>query len=322
MILQRRWNRRSGSNWLAQVAAAVSVAVGGPLLAQPAATPPAPAPAPVPAPTPTPAPTTAPAPAASAPAAAGLPLQIENSIGMRLKLIKPGTFAMGDAHGDANERPPHRVTFAQPVYMAATEVTNAQWKRLGGRPPSHWTEDNRPVEQVSWTDAADYCKRLSALPDEQAAGRFYRLPTEAEWEYACRGGTTTQYWFGDDETQLWQYGWFADNAAGRTHPVGQKPPNAWGLSDMHGNVWEWCGDWYGPYPAGEVQSPLGPEQGLFRVMRGGGWCYPAGRCRSAFRESAEPSFRGHYVGFRVVMTPAGPPPAAPAPPPAPSPGTP
>jgi formylglycine-generating enzyme required for sulfatase activity len=229
-----------------------------------------------------------------------------NSIGVKLKLIPAGTFTMGEA-GSSNEsnEKPHRVTLTRPFYMGIHEVTNAQWKQVMGSVPSNWKEDAHPAVGVSWKDAVEFCQKLSALPEERKAGRVYRLPTEAEWEYACRAGTTTQYSFGDDEKLVGDYGWFAGNSVKQTHPVGQKKPNAWGVYDMHGNVWEWCSDWYGDYSDGEVTNPQGPSSGSNRVIRGGSWINSAGHCRSAIRGGLIPSIRGYILGFRLALSPSG-----------------
>jgi len=157
-----------------------------------------------------------------------------NSINMPLQRISPGTFTMGDTGGQADETP-HVVTLKSPFYIGVHEVTNAQWRRVMGQEPSRWTDDDRPVQKVSWEDAMEFCRRLSKLPGERAAGRLYRLPTEAEWEYACRAGTKTRYSFGDDAGGLEDSGWFKGNSDNHPHPVGQKKPNRWGLHDMSGN---------------------------------------------------------------------------------------
>ena len=135
-------------------------------------------------------------------------------------------------------------------------------------------------------------------------GWSYRLPTEAEWEYACRAGTKTEYSFGDSDSELDEYAWYgkAEALGGTTHPVGEKKPNAWGLHDMHGNVWEWCQDWHGKYPSGPVTDPTGPSSGSFRVFRGGGWSFISQNCRSAFRSGFSPGSRSHYLGFRVLRS--------------------
>ena len=226
-----------------------------------------------------------------------------NSVGISLKLFPLGSFTMGDAVGSSDEKP-HRVTLARPFYMGVHEVTNAQWKRVMGSVPSNWKDGDQPVEEVSWEEAVEFCGRLSALPEERTAGRVYRLPTEAEWEYACRAGTTTQYSFGDDETRLGDYGWFDGNSGSKTHAVGQKKPNAWGLYDMHGNVWEWCSDWYGAYSDGAVTNPQGLSSGSSRVIRGGSWYGTARHCRSAYRGRRNPSDRSSGLGFRVALSPS------------------
>jgi formylglycine-generating enzyme required for sulfatase activity len=157
-----------------------------------------------------------------------------------------------------------------------------------------------PVEKVSWTDAVEFCGKLSAMPAEKTAGHVYRLPTEAEWEYACRSGTTTAYGFGDDASRLGDYGWSRSNSDSKPHPVGEKKPNAWGLYDMHGNVWEWCQDWYAAYPSGSATDPTGATSGSNRVFRGGGWGHGARFCRSAYRFWSTPGIRINDLGFRVL----------------------
>ena len=233
------------------------------------------------------------------------PEAFTNSIGMQLKLIPAGTFSMGSANGDSDEGPVHEVTITKPYYLGVYEVTNAQWQAVMGDVPSEWKDADRPVESVSWDKAAAFCEALSALPAERQAGRVYRLPTEAEWEYACRAGTTTAYSFGDEESLLGDFAWFDDNSGRQTHPVGQKRPNGWGLYDMHGNVWEWCSDWYGDYAAGAVRDPVGPASGSDRVLRGGSWYDSASLCRSAFRIRFYPSYRFSNLGFRLALSPSG-----------------
>jgi formylglycine-generating enzyme required for sulfatase activity/tRNA A-37 threonylcarbamoyl transferase component Bud32 len=238
---------------------------------------------------------------ASAAAALNLPKRIGGTFGINMTLIPAGTFTMGEATGESNEKP-HRVTLTKPFYMGVHEVTNAQWKQVMGSVPSDWKEDAHPVQHVSLDDAVEFCRKLSALPKERKAGRVYRLPTEAEWEYTCRAGTTTQYSFGDDESLLGDYGWFDGNSNKQTHPVGQRKPNAWGLYDMHGNVWEWCSDWYANYPDGEVTNPQGPSSGSIRAIRGGSWYRAAKDCRSAYRARGEPSRRRNNMGFRLALS--------------------
>jgi formylglycine-generating enzyme required for sulfatase activity len=165
-----------------------------------------------------------------------------------------------------------------------------------------------PVEQVSWEDAVEYCRKLSELPEERAAGRVYRLPTEAEWEYACRAGSQTKWSFGDAESSFGEYAWYGANSDSTTHRVGEKKANAWGLYDMHGNVWEWCSDWYGEeyYRESPREDPLGPaSEGSARSNRGGGWDYRPVHCRSAFRFANLPVDRYGSLGFRVARSPSG-----------------
>jgi formylglycine-generating enzyme required for sulfatase activity len=214
----------------------------------------------------------------------GVPVVWKNAIGMTFVLIPPGEFDMGSteeksrsfegcqSHEAAElvhrlsscEAPKHRVRITQPFYLGMFEVTQAEYERVMGTNPSRFKGDaRRPVEQVSWEDAAEFCRRLSSLEAKQSAGRSYRLPTEAEWEYACRAGTTTTWYSGDDEAGLKGVAWYGGGSRGSTHPVGQKKPNAWGLYDMHGNVWEWCADWldenYYKHFADEVAvDPTGP----------------------------------------------------------------
>jgi formylglycine-generating enzyme required for sulfatase activity len=227
--------------------------------------------------------------------------------------IPAGSFVMGsplnEKDRDLDEDPLTQVTFGLGFWMGKYEVTQKEYENLMKNNPSAFQSDpNQPVEQVSWEDAAAYCARLTEL--ERAAGRLpagfaYRLPTEAEFEYACRAGSTNRYSFGDDPnyTQLGDYAWFDKNSGNSTHPVGQKKANAFGLYDMNGNVWEWCLDWYrDPYPGGSVMDPAGPTTGQSRVFRGGGWDYVANSCRSAYRNNVRPTEVRSYLGFRVVLS--------------------
>ena len=228
-----------------------------------------------------------------------------DSIGMEFKLIPAGTFTMGDASGDDDETP-HEVTLTKPFKMGVHEVTQAQYEQVMGVNPSEYKGANNPVETVRREDAVEFCRRLSELPAEKEAGNVYRLPTEAEWEYACRAGTRTRFSFVDDESDFGEYGWCIENSGRTTHPVGSKLPNAWGLYDMHGNVWEWCQDWYGDYPSGSVTDPSGATSSLSRVNRGGGWGSDvAGNCRSASRYGFYPSDRELSLGFRVFLSTSG-----------------
>jgi formylglycine-generating enzyme required for sulfatase activity len=242
----------------------------------------------------------------------------ENSIGMRFKLLPGGTFMMGSELGDGTGgHPVHEVTLSQAFYMGVYEVTQEQYQRVMGKNPSESavrfgpeSQGKHPVEQVIWTDAVEFCRTLSALPEEKAAGHVYRLPTEAEWEYACRAGTTTAYSFGDDESRLRKYGWSvmedivrAGRGENRSQPVGQKRSNPWGLYDMHGNVQEWCSDWHGDYPNGAVTDPTGPSSGTDRILRGGDYSGFPDDQRCASRNPTWPGWVTEYVGFRVVMNP-------------------
>jgi formylglycine-generating enzyme required for sulfatase activity len=203
----------------------------------------------------------------------------------------------------------HEVTISKDYYLGVYEVTQAQYEKVMGKNPSSFPvakvgneNADLPVENVSWHDAVRFCKKLSDLPEEKKAGREYRLPTEAEWEYACRAGSKTAYAFDDEEGLLPEYGWFSRNSSRRTHTVGLLEPNAWGLYDMHGNVWEWCSDRYGDYPKGAVSDPSGPKEGSYRVFRGGGWSLGAAFCRSACRDGLAPSIRINVIGFRVALS--------------------
>ena len=221
-----------------------------------------------------------------------------NSIGVEFVLIPAGAFKMGSANGDNDERPVRTVTISKPFYLGKYEVTQAQWQAIMGNNPSLFQGDaNRPVEQVWFNDVQEFIQKLNA---KEGGGR-YRLPTEAEWEYAARAGTTTAYSFGDDPSQLGEHAWYKDNANGQTHAVGQKKPNPWGLYDMHGNVWEWVQDWYKRYPQDAATDPQGPAAGTHRSRRGGAWNNFAKYCRAANRYSVA-GFRDDFLGFRLVRT--------------------
>jgi formylglycine-generating enzyme required for sulfatase activity len=200
---------------------------------------------------------------------------------------------------DIDERQ-HQVTISQPFFMQTTEVTQGQWKRLMGSNPSHFSScgDDCPVENVSWNDVQDFIVKLN----RQEGTDKYRLPTETQWEYAARAGMQTRFSSGDDDTDLSRTGWYRGNSGLKTHPVGQKIPNTWGLYDMHGNVWEWVQDWKGDYPSGSLTDPEGPSSGSRRVYRGGAWYYNAKICRSANRNDIDPGGRGSGLGFRLLRT--------------------
>jgi len=244
---------------------------------------------------------------------------------MKLVLIPKGTFSMGSPAsetGTQEDERPHDVTLSKNFYMGAFEVTQTQYEFIMGENPSFYqgkrlsrrdpttgsvieflNGSDYPVDQVSWINAQRFCELLSSLPEEKKAGRVYRLPTEAEWEYACRAGSNTAYHFGESSKQLEEYAWFAGNSNNKTHPVGKKKPNPWGLYDIHGNVKEWCSDWYGDYlpPTNSFRQgnrrnrrvnpnstivftdPEGPANGNQHISRGGSCFMAADSCRSAAR---------------------------------------
>lgn len=205
-----------------------------------------------------------------------------------------------------------RVTLTHGFWLGRYEVTQAEYAALTGTNPSHFTGDNkRPVEKVSQAEAAAYCAALTRR--EQQAGHLpssyvYRLPTEAEWEYACRAGSTNRFSFGDREEDATAYAWTQENSEMTPHPVGLKQPNAWGLYDMHGNVWEWCSDWYADYSGTEATDPVGPAAGQFKVFRGGGWNNEIKFARCSNRFMMEPTRGIHFVGFRLALGRQLPPP--------------
>ena len=252
---------------------------------------------------------------------------LTNSINMLFKLIPAGEFDMGSTREEVErllaaakqrnepqwyierlpgEAPQHRVRITKLFHLGVHEVTQEQYERVRGQNPSKFMGPQQPVETVSWDDAVKFCDVLSALPEEKAAGRTYRLPTEAEWEYACRAGSTARYSYGDDAAGLGDHAWFGDNSSGTTHSVGEKQPNAWGLYDMQGNVWEWCADWYDGnyYGASPRDDPTGPATGSLRVCWGGSWYFSASCCQSAFRHWTQPSYRDCNLGFRVATVPS------------------
>jgi formylglycine-generating enzyme required for sulfatase activity len=215
---------------------------------------------------------------------------------MQFVLIPAGEFQMGSNGGDVDERPVHRVRISEPFYLGKYEVTQAQWKAVMGTNPSLFTANpNRPVEKVSWDDVQEFIKRLN----KKEGWEVCRLPTEAQWEYAARAGTTMERYENDVDAITW----YAKNSEGQTHEVGQKRPNAWGLYDMLGNVWEWCYDGKREYTADAVVDPIGPRSsGADRVIRGGSWGNPALLVRAAFRHVALPGDRLDHLGFRCASS--------------------
>jgi formylglycine-generating enzyme required for sulfatase activity len=235
--------------------------------------------------------------------------------GMEFVFLKGGCFQMGSENGTINERPVHTACVGD-FFMGKYEVTQGQWKAVMGNNPAFFSRcgDDCPVESVSWTDVQEFLSRLHG----KTGTNHYRLPTEAEWEYAARAGTQTRYSYGDDARDLGDHAWYDKNStrseAGTVyyhnkliqaspHPVGQKKPNAFGLYDMHGNVREWVSDWYGDYRPGREQNPAGPSSGASRVHRGGTWDDGAGQCRSANRLSSHPLGADGDRGFRLLKTP-------------------
>jgi len=228
-------------------------------------------------------------------------LAFTNSIGMNFVLIPSGTFMMGspsDDLGCGNDERRHRVTLSEGFYIQTTEVTQGQWQSIMGSNPSRFKNcgDDCSIEKITWNDAQDFIRRLN----HKEGINKYRLPTEAEWEYACRAGSENRFCFGNSGANLGEYAWYNKNSGKRTHPVGVKKPNTWGLYDMHGNVWEWCEDWYGDYPASHVTDPKGPSSGNERVLRGGSWNSFDHWLRSANRFKDNPRYRRIYIGFRVA----------------------
>jgi formylglycine-generating enzyme required for sulfatase activity len=225
----------------------------------------------------------------------GLPSTVVNSLGMRLVLIPPGEFIMGaspdDKDADTVEEMPHDVRITRPFYLGVHQVTQEHYEQVMGDNPSMFRGRFRPVEHTRWQDAVDFCKRLSQLPAEREAGREYRLPTEAEWEYACRAGTSTTFSTGErihaSQACLTSRK-LVDGLSKPTKPVGSYPPNQWGLYDMHGNVWEWCGDWFGReyYSSSPLDDPRGPDTGTHHVLRGGSASLIWQDCRSSSRGEA------------------------------------
>jgi uncharacterized protein (TIGR02996 family) len=245
-----------------------------------------------------------------------------NSIGMTFALVPAGTFVMGSPETEADrsddEGPQHEVEITRPFYLGVFPVTQEPYERVMGVNPSQFTsvagEDTRlfPVENVSWEEAKEFCEKLT---NQEGGGRVYRLPTEAEWEYACRGGLASQiFHFGNtlNSTQAnfdgnSPYGTAKGPYLARPCKVGSYKPNAFGLYDMHGNVWEWCGDWYDEdyYGKSPPRDPSGRSEGSRRVFRGGGWNGDGRRCRSAYRSRRGPAYRNGRLGFRVALVPPG-----------------
>ncbi|HBI44905.1 MAG TPA: hypothetical protein DDY78_18920 [Planctomycetales bacterium] len=247
--------------------------------------------------------------------------EIVNSIGMKLKLIKPGTFLMGSPKGEAsqidNEQPQHSVEITRSFYLGVYPVTQAEYVQVTGQKnPSACSNEGVdrwrvagldtsrfPVEQVSWDAAVAFCEALNRLEAKKRPGRKYTLPTEAEWEYACRAGSKSAYFFGSDSKELGDYAWYEANSKRRTHAVGTRMANPWGLCDMNGNVWQWCADWHDKdyYANSPNKDPVSLNKGGARVLRGGSWNDYAQFCRAAYRSGNPPGTCHLNLGFRVCF---------------------
>jgi formylglycine-generating enzyme required for sulfatase activity len=226
-------------------------------------------------------------------------VDLGDGVTMTLVLVPAGSFSMGsESHEyDKDEKPAHGVTLTKPFYLGKYEVTQEQWQAVMGSNPSNFKGEKLPVEQVSWNDCQEFLKKLQG----KFPGLKFSLPTESQWEYACRAGSKTEYGFGDDAGRLGDHAWYGANSDSTTHDVGGKEPNAWGLYDMHGNVWEWCADWYGGYSAGTRKDPTGPSSGTVRVLRGSSWDGYDYDLRSASRLRDTPDGRDDSCGFRVAV---------------------
>ena len=237
-----------------------------------------------------------------------LTVELGKGVKLEMVLIPAGEFLMGASDSDKDfhygEKPQHRVRITKPFYLGKYQVTQEQWEAVMGSNPSRFKGPKHPVEQVSWDACQQFLGKLNAK--FAAEGGKYQLPSEAQWEYACRAGSKTRYSFGDDKTQLDDYAWHRKNLATPTHPVGEKKPNAWGLYDMHGNACDWCQDWFGKeyYRESPVDDPTGSVTGLQRVIRGGSWHCPPEHCRSTMRRQALPEVLWHTQGLRVSRTAA------------------
>lgn len=230
---------------------------------------------------------------------------VTNAVGIDLVMIPAGECMLGAPNDEPARRHLERLKLVEmdhEYFIAKTPVTQSQYRSVVGGSPSRFSGEDRPVERVSWYDANLFCQRLSQMPEERRAGRVYRLPTQQEWEYACRAGSATTYSCGDDWRKLQDYAWFRSNSNDATAPVAQKLPNAWGLFDMHGNVFEWCSDALLPYPRVSLHESSGYQGNSVRVRCGGCWLYDHSVCRSACIDFCSPSYRFDFLGFRVAMS--------------------
>lgn len=219
---------------------------------------------------------------------------VVNGVEFAFRWVPAGSFVMGSPltePGRFDDETPHKATLTKGFWIMETETTQKQWSAVMGDNPSRFKDESKPVECVSWSDCQEFCKKCSQL------GLKLQLPTECQWEYACRAGSAGAY-PGDLEKTTW----YADNCGGKTQPVGSKEPNAWGLYDMTGNVWEWCADWYGAYENKDVTDSTGPQTGSFRLFRGGGWHESANYCRCATRGYSDPDYQDGNFGFRCIIS--------------------
>lgn len=219
-----------------------------------------------------------------------------NGVNFTMVGVQGGTFQMGSNDGMDDEKPIHNVILSS-YYIGQTEVTQVLWKAVMGSNPSNWKSDNLPVENVSWNDCQTFITKLNQL-----TGEHFRLPTEAEWEFAAKGGRQSRGFKYSGNTNIDYVAWYDGNSGSKTHPVATKSPNELGIYDMSGNVWEWCQDWYGNYSISAQTNPTRPTSGSDRVVRGGSWGHDAGGCRSACRTYDAPGDRVSYVGLRLVLS--------------------
>ena len=217
-----------------------------------------------------------------------------NGVSFNMVYVAGGTFQMGSNVGDYDEKPVHSVTLSD-YYIGQTEVTQELWQAVMGSNPSDFKGAKNPVNNVSWNDCQEFIIKLNRL----TGGRF-RLPTEAEWEYAARGGNKSRGYIFSGSDYLGSVAWYEDNSGDEVHPIGSKSANELGLYDMSGNVFEWCSDWYGSYPSSPQTNPTGASSGSGRVLRGGGYCFKESNCRTAFRSSIVPASRFYSFGFRLA----------------------
>lgn len=226
-------------------------------------------------------------------------ISLSDNVNMEFVLINPGSFMMGEDEGvgDSDESPKHKVTITQPFYLGKYEVTQEQWMTIMGNNPSTFKGKMNPVDTVSWEDCQIFIQKLS-----EKTGQKFSLPTEAQWEFACRAGTTTPWSFGENEDIAGDYAWINENSNKTTNPVGSKEPNAWGIYDMYGNIQEWCADWYtNKYQIENSTDPIGPSSGDSRIVRGGGWGENTIDIRSSYRNCNGPDGKNDGIGFRCVM---------------------